>query len=311
MSADAKLVEEIKHHFSRKTSAQLREILQCADKERWSPEAFAAADELLMERRQGSADEPATPEPERLPPTGPNRAALAMIFGMAHFGGPALAALAAMACKPKLLSIFDAPPPDDCPIPFGSDTAWLAVFSKETGAVAASLHLHDAESATWKDGLAASNEQSLFVTPPLADWTLIVGKILFPPTEIEFFIRSFLEILSRQFDDVQFFCNRGDNGLNAWARARKGRLIRGYCWSGEKKQTIWEFGDPTKEERDLALDTLPPQVEHSDDRAGGIQIIPDDQTVFQLAYLWSIDPSNLTPEYKEPVTGIVGQVPRG
>ncbi len=65
MSHDPHLLDNIKWHFARKSSAQLQEIVQANKEGRWSPEAIAAAGELLQERMAGRAQEPQVAEGER------------------------------------------------------------------------------------------------------------------------------------------------------------------------------------------------------------------------------------------------------
>src|SRR5947209_8633630 len=68
MSHDRQLMDAIKTHFARKSSAQLQEIVQANNLERWSPEAVAAAGEVLSDRSAGHAQEPLVAEEERPPP---------------------------------------------------------------------------------------------------------------------------------------------------------------------------------------------------------------------------------------------------
>ena len=64
MSHDRHLVDTIRAHFARKSSAQLQEIAQANNQERWSPEAMLAAQEVLQERMAGRAQEPLVAEGE-------------------------------------------------------------------------------------------------------------------------------------------------------------------------------------------------------------------------------------------------------
>jgi len=75
MSDDRHLIDTIKTHFARKSSAQLNEIVQVNDHERGSPEAIAAAGEVLRDRMAGRAQEPrvAEEEPPLPPPPDPYR----------------------------------------------------------------------------------------------------------------------------------------------------------------------------------------------------------------------------------------------
>jgi hypothetical protein len=64
MSHNRDLVDTIKQNFARKSSAQLQEIVQSNNPERWSPEAVAAAGEVLQDRIIGIAQEPLVAEGE-------------------------------------------------------------------------------------------------------------------------------------------------------------------------------------------------------------------------------------------------------
>src|SRR5262249_58268278 len=123
----------------------------------------------------------------------------------------------------------------------------------DTEAVATALGLREARAATWAEGIEAAQQSSLFITPPLADWTLAVSTALFPPDRVEAFVKPLLERLSRQFRDAQYFCTHRVPELHIWARARRGELVRGYGWLGEKGLTLWDEGAETQEERDLDI----------------------------------------------------------
>src|SRR5262249_43907132 len=142
----------------------------------------------------------------------------------------------------------------DLPVPFGPKTAWFALETRNTNAVANALGMQGVQAATWAEGIGAAYQSSVFVTPPLADWTLVVGTALFPPDRADLFVKPLVERLSRQFGDAQYFCTHRDVELHVWARARKGRLVRGYGWLGQKSLTLWEEGAPTREEQDIGFD---------------------------------------------------------
>jgi hypothetical protein len=307
MNHDPQLIDTIKWHFARKSSAQLQEIVQAENQDRWSAEAIAAAGELLQDRMAGRAQEPQVAEVERPPPrSSPDPYNLAFIYGLLAISP--LAAVGFMA-----LSGYAARDEDnsasDLPIPFGPKTAWLALDTTDTEAVANALGLRDARTATWGEGLKAASQPSLFVTPPLADWTLVVGTALFPPERADTFVKPLVERLSRQFGDAQYFCTHRDIELHIWARAVKGRLVRGYGWLGEKGLTLWDEGAPTTTEtRDLRLrfvELRSPGV--GQDRQKDLSL-PDESCVMELAALWSIDPTILDEQFREPVMGLLGSV---
>jgi hypothetical protein len=184
----------------------------------------------------------------------------------------------------------------DMPVPFGSKIAWLALDTTDTEAAASALGLQEARTATWKEGIEAAYRSAVFVTPPVGQWTLVVSSALLPPDPPAPFVKPLLERFSRQFRNAQYFCSHQVVEMHVWARARAGRLVRGFAWLGESKRIIWDEGGPTPEERELGF------------QFSSAQTAPEENSVMQLAYLWSIDPTALNEQYKEPVLGILGNV---
>jgi hypothetical protein len=302
MSHDRDLIDTIKANFARKSSAQLEEIVRANDPERWSPEAIVAADEVLQDRRAGLAEEPTVPEEEPPAPPPHFETYSLAVAGLAAFG-----LLTGHIIMPLPRREYAGSADPDLPVPFGPKMAWLALDTTDTEAVATALGLQETKAATWAEGINAAHQSSIFVTPPLADWTLAVGAALFPPDPVGPFAKPLLEHLSRQFGDAQYFCTHADVELYIWARARKGRLVRGYGWLGKKGLTLWDEGAPTKEERDLGFRFFGERsitVEPAQNKNGAL---PDEGGVMQLAFLWSIDPTTLDQQFKEPVMGLLGE----
>jgi hypothetical protein len=331
MRPDPDLVDTIKAHFARKSAAQLQEIVQSGDQGRWSPEAIAAAGEVLQDRLAGRALEPLEAEEEPPPPPhyDPDHFALAVALG-------GLGALVTGYLVIPYFRLQDAGEAPDLPVPFGPKAAWLALDTTAAEAVAAALGLREARAMRWAEGIAAAYQASVFVTPPLGDWTLAVSTALFPPDRADAFVTPLLERLSRQFGDAQYFCTHQDVGLHVWARARQGRLVRGYGWLGQRGVTLWDEGAQTREERDLGFRFLnpssicelpkealkeqrgrglditrrpPPGGKQGEEEAPKDLLVPDEDCVMQLASLWSIDPTSLSADYQEPATGLLGDLP--
>jgi hypothetical protein len=297
MGQDRQLIDSIKGHFARKTSAQLQEIVQAPHQSRWSPEAVAAAGEVLRDREAGRAVEPSVGEEE--PPLPPLRSDS---YSLAYLALGALGGLTGTFLLPIAGRVDYTSAEPDPPLPFGENVAWLAVDATDTEAVAVALPLQEARPATWAEGIKAAYQSSVFVTPPLGEWTLVPGTGLFPPDRAEAFVKPLLERLSRQFVEAQYFCTHRGPGLQVWARARKGRLIRGYGWLGDKRLTLWDEGAPTKEEREFGLVFT--------DGRSPTGACPDESAVLQIANHWSIDPTSLDEEFTEPETGLLGTVAR-
>jgi hypothetical protein len=295
MSYDRNLADKVKVHFAGKSSEVLREIEQSTDMDRWSFEAKVAAAEVLEDRLAGRAQEPETPEEE--PPQLPR--APVDEYSLASFGSLLLAGLGAPVFIVPTYRIDYAALPPDTPVSFGFKTAWLALETTDTEAVAAAIGLRNARAARWAEGIMAAYESAIYITPPVADWTLAVGTTLFPPGRTETFVQPLLERLSRQFGDAQYFCTHRAAELHVWARAKGARLVRGYGWLGDKGLTLWDEGEPTEQERDLGLVFVEGRSEEGKN--------PDESSVMQLAYLWSVDPTDIDEQHKEPVTGILGE----
>jgi hypothetical protein len=200
----------------------------------------------------------------------------------------------------------------DLPVPFGSKLAWLALETTDTQAVAAVLGLREARPATWAVGIDAAHHASFFITPPLADWTLVASTALITRDRVDASVKQLLVGLSRQFGDAQYFCTNREVELHVWARARQGQFVRGYAWLGEKRLALWDEGRQTKEERDLGFQFLNPEsISASPGPGRQAQQVPDEACVMQLASLWSIDPTTLDEYFKEPATGLLGNVASG
>jgi len=306
MSFDHDLFDTIKTNFARKSSDQLQEIAQADNQDRWSPEAIAAADEVLQDRIAGRAEEPLVAEEEPPPPPTPPDP-----YSLGFLALGVLGALSGFGAIPVYKFDYGEGPDPDLPVPFGPKMAWLALDTRDTEAVAAALGLEQASAATWAEGVDGAYQSSVFVTPPLADWTLALGTPLFPPERAEDFVKPLLERLSRQFGDAQYFCTHRVVELHVWARARQGRLVRGYGWLGEKGLVLWDEGGQTKEERDLGFrffDGRSPMIDQTQDTD---LTLPNEDNIMQLASAWSLDPTTLNQHYKEPVMGLLGSVAWG
>jgi hypothetical protein len=292
LSQDRQLIETIKAEFARKSSARLREIVRANDLERWSTEALTAADEILEERVAGRAQEPDLPDDNEAPPP-------AMHYEPEEV---ALGVLSSFLTGYVVIPYHERVEPEDpdLPVQFGPRMAWLALETKKPQAVADALRLQEIRDATWANGVEAAHQASVFITPPLADWTLAVGATFFPPEPVDGFVRPLIEQLSRQFGEAQYFCTHKEAQLHMWARARQGLLVRGYAWLGRNGRTLWDEGAPTTEECELGFQFIDGRSESG--------AVPDEDAVMQLAFLWSIDPTSLDENFKEPMTGLMGNV---
>jgi hypothetical protein len=301
MSHDLQLVDTIKTRFARKSSAQLQAISQTEEHDRWSPEATVAAEEVLRARRAGLAHEPEVPDEEDDPPE--------FHYDVEQVAVGALASLLTGSLVIPYTRRVEQREQPDLPVPFGQSMAWLAIATTDTEAVATKLGLRDAAPASWGDGIEAAHQGSVFVTPPVGDWTLAVGTPLFQtPDGTATTVPSLLERLGRHFEEVQYYCNHCDIELFVWGRASRGQVVRGFGWLGSQNRVLWDVGTPTDEERELGFRFdagQPPRIEAGE--AGEMTPFAE-ENLFQLACYWSIDPMTLDVEFQEPVPGLLGKL---
>ena len=200
-------------------------------------------------------------------------------------------------------------PQPDLPRPFGYKAAWLALRTADSQAVVAALGLGGARPSNWSEGVAQAHELGVFVTPPLSSWTLALGSTLFASGKPSFFIKPLLERLSRRFGEAQYYCTHRVIEMHVWARAVQGRLVRGYGWIGERGQTLWDEGEPTRAERDLGFrffDERSPEATGEGYWERTDLSFPDEGAVMRLAAAWSINPTTLDQQFSEPGLGVIG-----
>lgn len=302
MSHNRRFIDTIKFHLARKSNAQLEMMTRDDASDRWSSEAMVAAHELLQDRLAGRATEPEIPEEDRPPEFHDVPTELVLGMFSVLVAGVLSGTLGPLSISSFLVEVEDPDPP----VPFGYQMAWLCLDTTDTEAVAEALDLEDVEEATWGEGIEEAHRGLIYVTPPVADWTLVLGTPLFStPEKMQTTIKSLLENLSRQFNEAHYFCNHRDVDLYGWARAEQGQLIRGYGWLGMHQTTLWNEGSPTEEESTLGFRCVsgqPPTIESEDPD----EFIPlTEDWVLTLASVWSINPMTLDGEYKEPITGLL------
>lgn len=300
MTPDRQLVDTIKTRFVRKSSAQLQAISQTEDHAFWSPEATVAAEEILRDRRAGRAHEPEVPDEDDLPECYDE-------------DDEQVVAVAPAGLSPGVLVVpytrrMEHMEDPDLPVPFGQSMAWLAMATTDTEEAAKVLGLRHATPASWGDGIEAAHQGFVFVTPPVGDWTLAVGTPLFQtPDGTATAVSSLLEKLGRHFEEVQFYCNHPEVELFVWGRASGGQVVRGFGWLGAQQRVLWDVGTLTDEERELGFRFAagqPPRIEVGE----AAEMTPfTEESLFQLACYWSIDPMTLDVEFQEPVPGLLGK----
>jgi hypothetical protein len=194
------------------------------------------------------------------------------------------------------------------PIPFGYKTAWFAIRSENTKAVATALQLQNLQPAGWTYGIWHSietDDYSIFLTPAVHGWTLAVGTpVLY---EAEDHATDRMVELSRQFGEAHLFASMRISNAYVWARARNGKLERRfYDVDGQHNET----GEVTEEEKSLGLEFF--EGSSPESKAPGYwarkdSVFVGEEHVLQVAGRWSVDPSKLDQMGLLPAQGLIGE----
>lgn len=202
----------------------------------------------------------------------------------------------------------------DRPVPFGFATAWLAIRTADTVRVLEALDLTEPVRASWKGGIAATYDEAtsdshVFVAPPVAGWTMVIGLVVPQPAGPAYYDRAgqLLASLAQEFPDVQYFFNYPPLDLYGWARWKDGRLLRAFAMGGEG--ILWNTGRLTDGETHAGL-RLPPDSGNSRRTAWQeTHTYPSEELVIRLAAEWSLDPSTINKREAAAGLGYLGRAP--
>src|SRR5262249_48130498 len=188
-------------------------------------------------------------------------------------------------------------------LPPDNPSRWLAIRSSNPVAVQNALRLHNAKPCSWGEGLAQLSEHTLFISPPIEGWLLVMGPGLPDPSEDIDECYHFILKLSRELGHVQFFSlNRAVNH-HAWVRAERDRVVRAYAWADE---TLWNQGKLSSAEIDLELKCFA-YGENPESLACNSHQANADKVTF-LAARWSLDPTSVAERRLSSALGIAGDL---
>ena len=189
------------------------------------------------------------------------------------------------------------------PLAFGYKMAWLAIPRVKSSEVLTALKLTDITPANWTKGLTCAYEEkkTLFVTPVLRDWVLVIGRGLWNKVDMSLPITEnlWLRELRESFAELYYFSTMRVLENHGWAKLEHGIPTRAYAYSGELGEFMWCLGKPTQEE--LAVNPDMP----SPDTLAQHPVYPDEQMVLSVASQWSIDTSFADYNYPADI-GFVG-----
>jgi hypothetical protein len=195
------------------------------------------------------------------------------------------------------------------PLPVSLPSRWLAVRCAHPHLVQAALRLHNPAPCSWEEGLCASHEHKLFISPAIGGWVLVMGAPLPEPAEDVDKCFRFIVDLSRKIGQVQYFSLNRALNHHAWVQTDNGRVVRAYAWGG---RTLWNQGRLTRAEAELGLTCFAygePTYRtfnfgHQEAIATNTERLP------WLASRWSVDPAAVDPRCLRETHGIAGELSR-
>ncbi len=194
------------------------------------------------------------------------------------------------------------------PLIFKRPECWLAIKNRNLAAVQSALALHNSKPCTWAEGLLGGGGQSLFVSPPVSGWILVIGSALPDPGDDVDVCFRFLMDLSRKVGHVQYFNANGVLNHHAWVQADSGHVSRAYAWAGK---TLWNQGKLTQAEIDLMMICYDyTQTAEFQTFAQPGPVVGNSEKVHLLAARWSLDPEEIDERFVGQEWGIVGEPSR-
>ena len=183
---------------------------------------------------------------------------------------------------------------------FGYKTAWFAIRTSDTEAVARALGLRHLAPASAEAAIAAGYREpgKVFVTPAIDGWTLAMSSDFLdladgtPPV-----FAGMLPKLSAELGtEVQFFASHRVAEAHAWGRAAQGDLSRAYTYNGCNGEVQIDLGGRTPEENALGHRFFHPSSPEANDDAYWERDDlrhANEEDVMAVAGAWSINPQSL------------------
>lgn len=199
---------------------------------------------------------------------------------------------------------------EDSPISFGYKTSWLAIKTIDINDLAKELALTNIQPANWESGLQHAYYNSIFITPPIGEWVLVVGDISgnYSGNKNHSAQKKIIEKLSSRFGEAQYFGSHRVSDYYYWMKAEKGSVVRVYGTSDDGE--VYGEGEPTEFEKTLNLrdqNSHEAKMEGYDERED--LITADEELVLQIAENWSINPGKLDEMTGIKGHGLLGELP--
>ena len=172
----------------------------------------------------------------------------------------------------------------DYPYPFGYKTCWYAIKNETTQSVIEKMKLQTVSESNWEDGIGrvCNSENCVFVSPLIDGYILNIGMT--PDDE-----HSNVKNHALPFSELQYFGTHRVTEYNAWAKYMDGKIIRGYCYIGDRHEVTWCEGDITLEEVLLGFGKFPRSNDELLSENFDFENLPDEEDVLAIAKAWGVD----------------------
>ena len=172
-------------------------------------------------------------------------------------------------------------------ISFGYKEAWLAVKNIEAKELAEIIGLKKPASSDWNKGLKSieADDSMIFISPPVAEWTFVIGKPLFANISVEGIKR--LQELMRNIsvktgDEIQSFGTYRILDYSHWMKCINGSFERAFAYDGESAEVLLDEGKKTRPEESLNWEGLK-----------DCSWSPNEEIVLKIAEGWGLNPTRL------------------
>ncbi|MBP1999646.1 hypothetical protein J2Z69_000665 [Paenibacillus shirakamiensis] len=188
----------------------------------------------------------------------------------------------------------------DFPIGFGYNNQWYAISTTDVIDVIEFLKLEEVQLSNWETGIKAANQGYYFLSPAIKGWIMIVNSRM-PDISVDSKHNPIetTKRLSEKYGQAFYFGTHRVVEYHAWIKAVEGQIKRAYCFVGEAGETLLNEGKLTPEEIHHGL--LYTELDVDD------PLLPNEESVIQLAKAWSIDPQMQGKEYDLGI-GFIGRI---
>lgn len=174
---------------------------------------------------------------------------------------------------------------------FGYKNTWFAIKNTDVCSVLSVFtNLVNISKISWKEGIleAENSRFKVFTSGIYKGWSFLISKGLCAPSQIEDIITLLLK-LGKIAEEVCYFSSYRTVETYGFAKVIQGKIIRLYCYSGEKGCIYKNMGEKTDAEKELALNLATNEDELFEDGFDEI----DEDDILRLAGLLSLNPELL------------------